>query len=251
VVVVDNASEDDSFSEALRQFPDLFFVKNHKNRGFSGGMNAGIREALTRGAHWVWLFNNDARADTKALSALVAVTSENPSAGLLSPCIYSETNGKLWFGGGTIDFFRMRVIHRSPKASDLKKLYYESEFLTGCALFISKEAIEQVGFLDERFFLYYEDADFSVRARKQGIMPLVVPGARVFHDEQSRKNEKKLYFLVFSGLLFFKKHASGWQKSYYTVYGTMRRIKNALDLMLRRDDALAVYRAYQDFYHGH
>ena len=251
VVVVDNASEDSSFSDAMAHFPDFYFVRSAENKGFSGGMNIGIREALTRGAHWVWLFNNDAHADKKALSWLVESALKNETAGLLSPCIYSEKTGNLWFGGGVIDSFQMRVKHISPRASDLAKPWYESEFLTGCALFISKETIDRVGFLDERFFLYYEDADYSVRVRKLGIATLVVPQARVFHEERSQKNSEKLYYLVFSGLLFFRKHASGWQKPYYFVYATMRRIKNVLDLMLGRGYASAVYRAYHDFYHGH
>lgn len=250
VVVVDNASEDDSLALAQDHFPEFSFIKNTENRGFAAGMNTGMKAAFEREADWVWLFNNDALADERSLGALMAVATERRDAGLLSPCIYAEHTGALWFGKGSLDWWRMRATHVHPSAAEFRRRCYDSEFLTGCALLIKKETVEAIGFLDERFFLYYEDADFSWRARAKGFAVLVVPGARVWHGEQSQKNDQKLYHLVFSGLLFFHKHAQGWWRAYFLLYGTMRRLKNAIDVTLGRGRALTVSQAYQDFNHG-
>ncbi len=251
VVVVDNASDDNSFFLAQKSFPEYSYIGNSSNKGFAAGMNIGMKVVFERGASFAWLVNNDARADEQALGLLVECALRNDRAGLLSPIIYNPDTGALWFGKGKMSFLRMRTIHVAPKKEELACSSYDSEILTGCALLVRRSVFVTVGSLDERFFLYYEDADFSLRAQKNGFQTLVVPAARVFHTEQSQRNSQKLYYLVLSGLLFFQKHAYSWKKPYFFVYGTIRRIKNAVDIMRRRDGALSVRRAYDDFYHGH
>lgn len=250
IVVVDNDSTDGSYEAAKQKFPKCSFLPQNENRGFAAGMNSGIALALARGADWVWIFNNDAWAEENTLSNLMTAATLHPEGGLLSPWIINSQRESLWFGKGHVDWLRMRVVHDRPTKEEQKKDAYPSQFLTGCAMLISKKLITQVGALDERFFLYYEDADLSLRARQAGFSLLVVPSARVFHAEQSQKSPKKLYFLVFSGLLFFQKHAVGWRKWYLFLYTGIRRGKNLLDIMRGRDEALFVRRAYDDFYHG-
>lgn len=249
IVVVDNDSTDGSFEVARAKFSDCSFLRLAQNKGFAAGMNAGMTHALEKGADWVWVFNNDARAEEQSLKELIRIAEEAPQSGLLSPWIMNE-QGNCWFAKAKIDWFRMRVRHQAPTQKELQQPFYSSECLTGCALLLSKKLIDQVGMFDERFFLYYEDADLSIRAKGHGYHSLVVPTALVFHSEQSEKNPQKLYYLVLSGLLFFQKHAFGWRRPYLAIYGTMRRIKNYFDIMRGRDNAQSVRRAYSDFYHG-
>lgn len=248
IIIVDNGSSDDSLANAERSFPYFTFVRNEKNKGFAEGMNAGMRLALRRGAQWCWLFNYDAVADPQSLSVLLLAAQENPRAGLLSPMIYGSDGG-IWFGKGEIDFFRMRARHTSPSPEERMLKTYPSQFLTGCALLIKKELIDTIGSLDEDFFLYYEDADYCLRASRAGFSCLVVPGARVIHGEVSRSRPEKIYFLVSSGLLFFEKWAPLLARPYLTAYVTMRRIKNFLDRILRNSlSAQEAHRAYRDHY---
>ncbi len=250
VVGVDNDSRDGSFEVAQQEFPQVFFKKLSENRGFAAGMNEGIRIALEKGAQFVWVFNNDAEAEEGALTELVRVAEKEPRSGLLSPWIFDSATNSLWFGKASVKWLRMRVSHDEPADFEKKAASYESECLTGCALFLKKECLEQIGAFDDRFFLYYEDADLSLRAKKAGFKLLVVPGARVFHSEQSQSNPKKLYFLVYSGLLFFQKHAKGALRPVLSLYGTIRVIKNRFDSMRGKAGATAVRQAYDDFYHG-
>lgn len=252
VIVVDNASTDGSLEKAQGDFPDYSYCPQKENRGFAGGMNVGIEKAIADGAEWVWLLNNDAEAEDTSLVELMKVaTGETPRVvGALSPIIQEKDSNKIWFAKGKIDFFRMRVIHEEPETEDLKKSSYESEFLTGCALLISRNAIEKIGKFDENFFLYYEDADYCQRLKEAGFNLLVVPSARVFHAERSNYNPTKVYYLVLSGLLFFKKHADSLEQIYFAMYVTIRRIKNSIDIWRGRDEARNVRRAYDDFYHG-
>jgi GT2 family glycosyltransferase len=164
IIVVDNHSTDGSLEEAEKIFPHFTFVRNLKNEGFAKGMNVGIRLALARGAEWCWIFNYDAQAYPQTLSLLMLVAQGSSQVGLLSPVIYETDSEHLWFAKGKIDFFRMRTLHIQPTTQELTAKTYPSEFLTGCALLIKKELVETIGFLDEQFFLYYEDADYSLRA---------------------------------------------------------------------------------------
>ncbi|MDP3957059.1 MAG: glycosyltransferase family 2 protein [bacterium] len=250
IIIVDNHSSDDSLLVAEKTFPQLTFIRNAENAGFAKGMNIGIRAALAHGAEWCWLINYDTEIDRSALTRLIAAAQKFPNAGLLSPVIYEKESNRPWFAKGRVDFFRMRAIHVAPTRKDLSSDSYPSEFLTGCALLIKKELIGAIGFLDERFFLYYEDADYSLRAASAGFACLVVSGARVRHSEVSQANPGKKYFLVYSGLLFFEKHAPLFLRPYLWLYVTIRRVKNRLDVVLKNSPAaLEVRRAYQHFFH--
>lgn len=252
IIVVDNGSTDNSFSFAQQHFPRCTFVQNEKNEGFAKGMNSGMEQAFHNGADFCLLFNYDAEIDPRALTLLISVAKKNPRAGLLSPVIYEKENKHIWFAKGRIDFFRMRAVHERVLQEKFAQESYRSEFLTGCALLIKKELVEKIGFLDEQFFLYYEDADYSLRATKAGFECLVVPQATVFHSEKSSTNPKKTYFLVYSGLLFFKKHTPPVLRPYMAIYGTIRRVKNWADrLFWEKGSAKEVYLAYKDFFHGH
>jgi GT2 family glycosyltransferase len=251
IIVVDNASTDGSYEEAKRSFPNYHFMTTGTNLGFAGGMNAGIRAALERGADWCWLFNNDATAHPDSLNILIHHSFALPQAGLLSPIIFDPQHESLWFGKAIIRFFRMRTEHVMPKDAELGLAHYSSPILTGCALLIRKEVFARIGFLDETFFLYYEDADFSLRASQAGFGLSIVPQAIVQHKESSQSNPEKIYHLVRSGLIFFDRHTPWYIRPYLCIYATIRRTKNLIDRLLGREEAFRVGQAYADYYAEH
>lgn len=244
ILVVDNNSQDDSFEQAKREFPRCIFLKNSANLGFAAGMNVGIREAKHLGADYIWLFNNDAEADPGSLKRLVDFCEEHPEAGAASPII-ADYQGKDWFSSGEISYFRMRAVHGGKKRGITP---YESEYVSGCALFLRCSVLESVGLLDERYFLYYEDADLSLRIRRSGKKLFVVPMAVVRHSEQSEQEKSgKTYHLVYSALLFFHDHTPAALRPWIRFYEFLRRMKNHIDMLLRRPKAAIVYQAYQDY----
>lgn len=244
LVVVDNNSQDESFEIAKKGFPTCIFIKNMENLGFAGGMNVGIREALRLGADYVWLFNNDAEAEPTALRKLVDFLDSHPEAAAASPII-TDFSGKEWFVSGKVSYVRMRAVHGKRKSEDIP---YQSEYLSGCALLVRCSSFKSVGLLDERYFLYYEDADISLRLRRSGEKLFVIPAARVRHGEQSeRENAEKIYYLVYSGLIFFHEHTPILIYPWIRCYEFLRRMKNRTDLLLRRKNAAMVRRAYDDY----
>lgn len=244
--VVDNASTDGSGEHALRHFPNIIYLRNGENVGFAAGMNVGLRQALTDGAEYYWLLNDDTEVRESALEELLVAAERFPQAGLLSPAIYELDGITPWFLGGSISYFRMRTSH-SKKIYPKREGIIASEFLTGCALFFSRAVIETCGFLDEHYFLYYEDAAYCVRARQRGFSPALVLSARVRHAERRRASEEQVYWLVRSGIRFFRTMSPWYWQPWISLYLGLRKAKNAIELLLSPSPiAQAVRRAYTD-----
>ncbi len=243
LIVVDNASQDNSLCLAEKDFPQLIVIRNSENGGFAKAVNQGLRKAKESQVTHVWLFNPDARARKNSLSALISATRNVPQA-IFSPVIF-DNQGEIWFAGGRLSWWRMRAVHRQTRCTQSEN----EDFLTGCALFIPMTIVDIVGEFDENFFLYYEDTDYSVRAKKAGFQLRVVPLSIVDHEEVSQDNPQKVYHLVYSGLFFFFKHTSGIKTGYLRIYATIRRLKNWLDCLLwGGKEAALVRQAYGDFF---
>ncbi|MCD6149364.1 glycosyltransferase family 2 protein [bacterium] len=250
VVIVDNDSRDGSFELAKNSFPKAHFIKNKKNLGFAAGSNIGIRFALEKMADYVFLLNNDAVVSKNTLSELIKVAQSEKlkSAGIFSPVIFKGNTKKIWFAGGKINWLKMRAIHKNKLQVASCKLQVTS-YATGCAMLVKKEVFKKTGLLDENFFLYYEDADFCVRAKKEGFKSAAVASAKVKHYEKSEENKKaKTYWLVVSGIYFFQKNSPWFLRPWIAVYLIMRKLKNKRDVALGKGGELAkeVARAYKD-----
>jgi len=245
VVVVDNNSQDASPEEVRKFFPRTHFIKNEENIGFSAGNNVGIRFALEHMADWVMLLNQDTVVEKNMLEKLVEVGESDPYLGIISPIVLSGKASKVWFSGGKIDWWRMKTIHERKL---IKNINYHSDFISGCAMMVRKEVFAKTGLLDEDFFLYWEDADFSIRAKKAGYKLAVTPQTQVRHFEKSSASEgNKIYWLVISGLIFFQKNATPFMKLWGSLYYFLRRVKNWMDLEKGKKEASQVHNAYQDY----
>ncbi|QYR20624.1 DUF1972 domain-containing protein [Paenibacillus sp. sptzw28] len=187
--VVDNCSYNDSGLQ-LKQFIDkqdsssIKFIQLERNVGFSGGNNVAIRQAMADGAELLWLINNDTIVDRDALSYLVETMKENPGTGIVGSKIYFYGTKRIWFAGGAINKLGMSS-HSGYNKEDLQgELYSEVKevgYITGCSLLANKKMIEQIGVLDEDFFLYYEDTEFCRRAIRYGWKVFYEPRSIVWH----------------------------------------------------------------------
>ena len=245
IVVVDNASKDGSLEDARKRFSRFHFIKNSKNIGFAAGNNVAIRFALEKMADYVFLLNNDATVDPDTIGKMVEEAEKDPSAGIFSPLILSP-DGNVWFSGGKILWLKMKTVHMPLSESNYSN---RTDCVSGCAMLVKKAVFKKIGLFDEKFFLYYEDADFSLRAKRAGFDLKIIPSIFAHHAEKSEtENPAKLYWLVLSGLIFFKKNSSGLSKAWLCVHLRLRKFKNLLMVALRRSPAsLEVRRAYQDY----
>jgi GT2 family glycosyltransferase len=240
VVVADNDSKDGSLELARNLFSKAHFIKNQTNIGFARGNNVAIRFALEKMADYIFLLNNDAAIETSTLSNLIKISETKKDIGIFSPVIYS--GNKIWFSGGDINWMKMKNEHRTKMT---RKEISICEYVTGCAMLIKKEVFKNTGLFDEDYFLYYEDADFCLRGRFNGFKSAVVKSAKVRHDEKSNENmEQKVYWLVFSGLIFSKKNAPLILKPLIASYLMLRKIKNKFS---KNKLAPIVRKAYADY----
>lgn len=205
VLVVDNGSFDGTIEAVAERWPEVATLQTGENLGFAGGMNAGIRWALDADAAVVTVLNND----TIVSPSVVARLQELAAAGAaVSPEIYyRDRPQEAWFGGGTIvenaAFPRHLFPHEFGEAVGGVR---RTDLLTGCMITASADTWRRVGLFDERFFLNFEDSEWSVRAAHAGVPLVVDANSRILHAvsatiERSAATLGSFYY-VRNGLLF-------------------------------------------------
>lgn len=186
IVLVDNGSEDGSEELLRKAFPGLKLLQTGANLGYAGGNNAGIRYALTKNVDYVWLLNNDAVADSNALGPLVAHAEKDPSIGMAGSKIRSQSDpAVLLYAGGRLDSGTGNTEHVGYGCVDKGQFDHPSDtgYITGCSLLVKQRVLEDIGLMNEDYFLYYEETDWCARATGKGYRLAYVPESVVFHKE--------------------------------------------------------------------
>lgn len=181
----------------------LVLIQNGSNDGYSAGNNVGIRYALKKNPDYIWLLNNDTVVKSNTLKELVSHVQSEENIGIAGTVIYfaSDPSKIQTYGGGKIaPLIGLDSFILSPDSID---------YVSGTSLFIKREVIEQIGLLDEEFFFYWEDVDFSQRALKRGWKLGVAANAIVYHKFSTSVKGQSLksdLFKVDSLIRYFKKH---------------------------------------------
>lgn len=216
-IVVDNASTDGSQEFIKKNYQKIILLENKKNLGWTGGNNKGVRYALKQKADFIFILNNDTEIDKNCVEELVKILLGKKEVGIVGPKIYlSELNGKktakISFAGGKFTPNRYFGVHVGINKFD-KGQYdkiKETEFVTGAAILIKSEVFKKIGLFDERFFIYYEEADFCLRAKKNGYNILFCPKAHVYHTFSGTvelNSPFQNYFTTRNHYLFVEKNA--------------------------------------------
>jgi len=172
--------------EAIQsEFPQVEMICTGVNLGFAEGNNVGIRKALTDGADYLFLLNNDTIVDADILNAFVDSFTDRPNLGILGgkTYLYAEQNKFDHFGGlwnskkAAFDLIGNRIVDDGMSWEDMR----EMDYACGCALFIKKEVFEAIGLLESKFFLIWEESDFCFRARRKGFLTMSCPRAKLWH----------------------------------------------------------------------
>ncbi len=179
VVVVDNGSTDDSVERIREAVPWVRLKRLSANRGFGGGMNAGIVAAFTAGwaPEYVWLLNNDTVVATDALSQMVALAESDLRIGIVGcRLVDADGSGRIQaLGGGALNRWL------GTTTVDRESTTRECDHLVGASLLVRRSLLERIGGFDERYFFYLEDTELSVRARRAGWRLGVAHDATVIH----------------------------------------------------------------------
>ncbi len=209
IVIVNNDSQV-KLSSNVFEDKKVIVINNEKNVGFAAGVNIGIKKALSQGAEYVLLLNNDTITHSNFIQPLVSFLEKNKDFGIAGPVIEFSKNGKKLFDlGGKVDFLKGRTSHHNVRAIH-KKDPFEVDYVSGCCMLIKREVFEKVGYFDEHYFLYYEDADFCIRAKEKEYGVAVVPRALIFHqlsESGGTASPTTFYNLIKSSTIFGRKFA--------------------------------------------
>lgn len=228
IVVVDNGSTDRSVSSIKRDFPNVTIIENKRNIGFAAGNNLGIKYALQREASHVLLLNPDTEVENNFILPLV-----KNGADIVAPVIKFKRNGRIIFDlGGYVNFWIGRTQHLEVNDKENIKPY-SPDYVSAASVLIRGEVFKEIGFFDQRFFLYFEDTDFCLRAKRSGFALAVEPRSVVFH--KLREGKIKPIFqnlhLLRSNLIFINKHVPVWRRPVAWLYWILISAKILFDYL--------------------
>ncbi len=188
-IVVDNASTPDPSSQFTQAHPWATVIRRDDNGGWAGGNNTGIRHALERAADWVLLLNNDTTVAPQIVDRLLDAARHHPACGIIGPviCAMDEpatvlTDGCRFNHPESHGFFERIVV--PIEAADPPRVD-AVEIVNGCCMMIARRVFEQIGLIDEQFFLIHEEADFCLRARQAGFECGILAEPLVWHKHSA------------------------------------------------------------------
>jgi GT2 family glycosyltransferase len=260
IIVIDNDSHDTTKKVVTKSFPTVTYRNSGDNLGYAGGNNIGIELALQRHADFVLLLNPDAYVAPDCVERLVSYMQAHPQVGLASPKIYYADSDTIWFAGADINWSRGTSAHIGQGRQDGPEFSHDKLMprANGCAMLLRASAMETTGLLDEQYFLYFEETEFSVRCAKHGYKAAFVAGAHCWHAVSSSTGgyftPLYQYYTTRNRLLFMRQHGPGhrlrfalWQPVAICqkLYRTLRCRPRQLVPISR-----AVAKAYIDFMRG-
>jgi GT2 family glycosyltransferase len=208
IVVVDNASVDDSVQQIQAAFPAILLIRSPENLGFAGGHRLAVERAMQTGAELIWLLNNDTIVQPDALAALVDACQRHGAALYGSVAVESLDTMRIVFGGG----WKLNPATGNPLYKDYNPLQgrlYQECFpepreqvvadLNGSSLLIPLDVIRQHGFMDESFFMYAEETDYCIRMAKCGVPSILVPASIVAHGRKGASRHHPRLVKVLTG----------------------------------------------------
>jgi len=213
ILVVDNGSTDGSVVEIRKKFSRVKIIENKKNLGFTAGNNIGIRYALKQGAEAILLLNHDTVVEKGFLESLL----ENP-ADIVGPVIKFKRKGKIIYDhGGKVDRIFGRNYHLELGKIGKTK---EIDYVSGCAILIRRPVFKKIGLLDEAYFIFYEDADFCLKARRAGFKIAVEPKSLIFHKlSEGKKKPWRMHFhLLKSNFIFVNRYVPFYRRQLAYTY---------------------------------
>ncbi|HXV27151.1 MAG TPA: glycosyltransferase family 2 protein [Candidatus Paceibacterota bacterium] len=260
VIVVDNASAPGDralvgeFISSTTISADL--VLNERNLGFSGGNNLAIRKALAQSAEWIVLINNDTTVSGDFIRNLKAALPKEPAVvGIpLSEEGSDRGEGRRIAYAGLVKWLKPTL----PHIYEIEKLGAEHSqllYAVGAGMAVHRDAFAKAGLLDERYFLYFEDADFSLRARRAGVSVRFISAPSITHgvSVSTRKLGAPLLlrYHARNALLFNKTHGPWWVRKslpFAAFYGIVRQSVKLLLMPARRPESRAIMAGIVDFY---
>ena len=268
-VVVDNASTETGIEDLCDRTPQTILLKNEDNLGFGRGNNVGLKWALDHtNSEYFLIFNNDARLETNTIREMEYHLDKHPEIGGAIPqIVFTDEPDKVWYARGEVDWKRGGGRVRNFRSQiDQDCIPGKVNFATGCAMMLRRQALEQVGGFDPRYFMYEEDVDLSLRLTKSGFWIEYIPSIIISHRVQGSKRKKNepffapdsphnphlsfyMYHITRNRFLTMYKHARGKDRLQFLIFFPLRSTYKAAQFILNGNinAVLAIITGYLDY----
>jgi len=220
---VDNASSDNTVRQ-IAAYADsrVRLIVNDDNRGFAGANNQGIGEALADGCEFVLMMNNDTEFEPELLEKLVAGLGEYQCHMITPKILFHHDQRLIWSAGGGLHPRRgFSGFHHGY--AEVDRGQFDTPRLVdhapGCCVLIRKEVFDRIGMMDNHYFTYVEDTDFSYRAMRAGLKLMYLPSAKLLHKAHSLTgglfSDFMMRYTTRNRIYFMLKHFGPWRGLYY------------------------------------
>ncbi len=231
--LVDNsesATTDAIISQCLKEYPVTAYrhIKTGGNIGVAAGNNTGIKLSLADNCSHVLILNNDIEIEQDFMfSKLLSLADADES--MIVPKIYYYDEKKIWMAGGYMDKWRALGVHYGYNQKDKPK-YNIGKHVTyspTCFMLVKKEVFDATGIMDEKYFAYYDDTDFVLRATKLGYKIWYEPSLELMHKVSSSVGTNSPFYVYYSNrnkIYFIRKNFKGLQRYFALLYTLISRI---------------------------
>jgi GT2 family glycosyltransferase len=257
-LVLDNASRDGSVDAVRAAFPSVEIIELTENLGYAGNNNVGIQAALAQGTDWVLVLNEDTILAPDCLARLVEAGESNPRIGIVGPMVYHHDEPDvIQSAGGKMGRY-WESLHLGKNEADHGQFHepHPVDWISGCGILVRRAVIEQVGQIDERYFYYWEETEWCLRAARAGWQILNVPLAKLWHKGVQRGYHPKplvTYYGTRNRLLTLAKHQAPllvWMMVWLQILRTLISWTVKPKWRCMREHRNAMWRGMLDFF-GH
>ncbi len=220
IFLVDNNSKDNSLGKLKKEFKKINYIINNKNTGFSRANNKVINILLKKNFDFIMLLNSDTEVSTLFLNPLIETFNSNKLIGAVQPLILNwDDKSTIWKYEGIFNYFFGLTIHKNKRTNIIENLETTmfTDWISGCCFITTPSILKEVGLLDEIYFAYFEDVDWSLRLRKKGYLLALNKNSIIYHHESgssksSQKHKegylspKSHYYNFRNHIIFLRKH---------------------------------------------
>lgn len=232
ILIIENCSTNNSFEELKAAELNIKIINTKKNLGFTGGNNLGIKYAIENKFKYAILLNNDTIVDSKnPINMLIDEMEKNEDVTLGTGRIfYFPEKDKIWYDGGKLLKWRGMAIHNNYRKNKNeirlidKKKYVD--FISGCFMGIRLNDITKLGLLNDNFFMYLDDVEYSARAVKRNLKLLFIPQVVIFHKAtgEGERTPKLVYYSMRNRKILINLHFGIVAKLYFEMVLIIKRI---------------------------
>ena len=232
IVIIENCSTDNSREKLSEEIPAIKVIHSDKNLGFTGGNNVGLKYALENNFDYAIVLNNDTIVESESsVKDLIDEMDRNPDFTLSTGRIfYYPEKEKIWYDGGRVIKWRASEQHFNFRKNindvKLNDDLREIDFISGCFMCIRMKDLPRLGYMDENFFIYLDDLEYSSRASKRGMKMLYIPKSIIYHKARGEGNHtpKLIYYSIRNRRLVINLHFGIITKFYFEIVLIIKRI---------------------------